>query len=300
MRLDQYLKNINPQLSRSEIIRDIKNGLVYINGFKKIKPSYLIKENDKVVYEIKEIKSINEIQPDNFRSLDIIYEDKDVLIVNKPAGISVHPSINHPEEKTLVNLILHYYPKIRKVGEDKLRPGIVHRLDKDTSGVLIVAKNNETFFELKKQFSQGLVKKIYLALSVGVFSKKEGLIDLPIGRSSQDPTKKVIVKDIKGIKNIKKSRLAQTKYLVLKQYKEFALLEVHPLTGRTHQIRVHLTAIGHSVVGDKKYGFKNQKKENYSRQFLHAQNIRFSLKEKDYEFSAPLADDLVDILSKLK
>lgn len=296
MRLDIYLKQKHPELSRSQIIKDIKNGLVLVNG-QKVKPSYNIHLGDKISYEPKPKKNLMNLSPSDI-PLQIIYEDQNILVINKPAGLSVHPSPERPREITLINALINYYPAIKKVGEDRWRPGLVHRLDKDTSGVLVVAKNNPTFYELKYQFQNHLVKKTYLALVYGEVKESKGEIDLAIGRSKKYPLKQTI---FKKRTEERKAKPAITGYKVVKRYRGFTLLEVYPQTGRTHQIRVHLAAIGHPVVGDTKYGPKKPKiKISLKRQFLHAFSITFSLANKNYTFEADLSDDLKEILKSLK
>jgi len=193
----------------------------------------------------------------------IIYEDDDILAINKPAGLVVHGSDN-----SLVSWLLNKYPEIKNVGEDPERPGIVHRLDKDTSGILLVAKNQKAFEYLKEQFQNRKIKKKYLALIEGVIKSEQGIIDLPIGKSKKDFRKRASTGKIVG-----KIREAITEYKVIKRFSEYTLVEVFPKTGRTHQIRVHFKAIGHPVAGDKLYGSKGE----LSRQFLHANSLEFKL-----------------------
>lgn len=297
MRLDLYLANKYPLFSRSQITKFIKNKLVLVNG-KIAKPSSKLKDADKIDFNPPKINKEIKIRPDSELRLEVIFEDKNLLIINKPAGISVHPSVSNSQEKTLINALIARYPEIVKVGEDKLRPGIVHRLDKDTSGVLIIAKNNTTFKKLKNKFANHEIQKTYLALASGEIKDAEGEIDLAIGRSVTNPLKQAVANNAKV--RVKKTRPASTKYKVIKRYREYTLLEVYPLTGRTHQIRVHMKAIGHPVAGDLKYGFKKQKMPlGLKRQFLHARIINFNLDNKSFKFEAELPQDLKNFLKHL-
>ncbi|MCX6731607.1 MAG: RluA family pseudouridine synthase [Candidatus Parcubacteria bacterium] len=226
--------------------------------------------------------------------IKIIYEDEDILAVNKPAGLLVH-SLNLKSQKSnlksLVDWILKKYPEIKNVGEDAARPGIVHRLDRDTSGVLLVAKNQKSFEYLKKQFIDRKVKKNYLVLVNGNIKNNTGIIDLPIGRS-RTPLKRLASEKARG-----KLREAITEYKILKRFDKYTLVEVFPKTGRTHQIRVHFKAIGHPVVGDKLYGKPD---ENLNRQFLHANSLEFNLQNGTrIKIEADLPDDLKNFLNML-
>lgn len=241
--------------------------------------------------------------------MNIIYENKDVLVVNKPAGILVHPTENS-KEKTAVDWLLKHYPEIRNVGDpavggasNQMRPGIVHRLDKDTSGVMIIAKNQPAFEFLKKQFQERKVKKTYIALVVGELKTKEGTINLPIGRSKKSPLKRLASLKARG-----KLREAITEYKVLENFKDYTLVEAYPKTGRTHQIRVHFKAVSHPVVCDKLYGGKLARQLagpicpfGLSRQFLHAYSLELILPDGSRSrFEADLADDLKKVLEELR
>ena len=227
--------------------------------------------------------------------LDIIYKDKDILVLNKPAGVVVHPDKNHAQN-TLVQEIVKEYPEIRKVGEDLTRPGIVHRLDKDTSGILVVARNQETFDYLKYVFGKKEVKKTYLVLVSGVVKNDSDVIYLPIGRSRKDSRRRIAGKGASG-----KLREATTEYKVVKRFRDFTFLEARPLTGRTHQIRAHFTAIGHPVVCDKLYSGKRLVcPAGLARQFLHAWKLEFvSLSGAKMSFEADLPEDLERVLEAL-
>lgn len=235
------------------------------------------------------------LEPDSSIPISVVYEDENIIVINKQAGISVHPSINEPGG-TIANALVARYPEIKNVGDDPMRPGIVHRLDKDTSGLLVVAKNQETFEFLKKEWQSGQVIKKYLALVWG-HPKEKGEIISELARSLKDFRKRVVIKP--GKNNIK-GKLAVTEYRVIKKYKDFSLLEVIPKTGRTHQIRVHMASIGHPVVGDKVYGNKKVAPEGLTRQFLHAFYLSFSLPGgKKIALESDLPEDLNKILAKL-
>jgi len=247
--------------------------------------------------------------------MNIIYEDKNIIVVNKSAGISVHPDKNHQSE-TLIQKILKTHPEIKNVGEDSLRPGIVHRLDKDTSGILIIAKTQPAFEYLKKQFQERRIKKTYLALVVGSLNPpaggKTGTIDLPIGRSKNSPLRRLASLKARG-----KLRAATTKYKVIETFdisnvkhpvsnnnignEKYTLVEVYPQTGRTHQIRVHFKAIGHPLACDKLYTKNPQCPFGLSRQFLHANAIELTLPDGSRSrFEADLPDDLAKTLKGLR
>ena len=244
------------------------------------------------------------LQPDFKIPLDIIYEDKDVVVIDKQAGISVHPSVNEPGG-TLANALIARYPELIGIGEDPLRPGIVHRLDKDTSGLLVVAKNQKTFEFLKKEWQSGQVVKKYLALVWGHLSPpaggEKGEIKSEIARSIKDFRKRMIVRPEKNKKEIK-GKLAVTEYKVIKRYRDFSLVEVFPKTGRMHQIRVHMASLGHPVVGDKLYGKRSPfGRSPAGRQFLHAYYLSFSLPNgKKLALEADLPEDLEKVLTKLQ
>ncbi len=218
----------------------------------------------------------------------IIYEDKDVLVINKPAGLLVHKITAHTTSKTLVDWLIKKYPAIKKVGDDpENRPGIVHRLDKETSGVMIVAKNPQAFEFLKGQFKARKVRKVYVALTWGQFEMRSGIIEKPIGIKSG--TLKRTVKIDATTKMIKEAR---TVYRVAQEAGPYSLLEVEPLTGRTHQIRVHLAAAHHPVVGDRLYSQRALPK-GLKRLFLHARELEITLPSLVRKsFSVPLPKEL--------
>jgi 23S rRNA pseudouridine1911/1915/1917 synthase len=227
----------------------------------------------------------------------IIYEDKDVIAMNKPAGMAVHHDLHHTAG-TLVDFALARWPEMKTVGDEpELRPGIVHRLDRDTSGVIVLAKNQPAFEHLKKLFQEHKIIKTYLALVVGELKTKEGVIDMSIGRGQKDPTKRAVSRNARG-----KMREAVTRYKVVKRFPGLSLLSVTPETGRTHQIRVHLAAIKHPIVGDRLYGGKFLSKcpPNLKRQFLHAASLELDLPSGVHlKFEAELPPDLTTALAVL-
>ncbi len=230
-------------------------------------------------------------------SISVIYEDADVLAINKPAGMLTHPDHN-AKQFTAVDWLKKNYPEIKSVGDNPaLRPGIVHRLDKDTSGILIIAKNQKAFEYLKNQFQKRKIKKKYIALVQGNLKNKEGWIDFPIGKSKKDFRKKSTKGQLKG-----KIREALTYYKVLEHFPEFTLLEVFPHTGRTHQIRVHLKSIGHPVACDSLYATRKFKCPfGLNRHFLHACSVVFNLLDGTrIHIEADLPADLKKALAMLR
>jgi len=250
---------------------------VCANG-QKAKPGLRLNVGDKIQVNIPPTPP-QELKPEAI-PLKIIYEDDDLLVIDKPAGLTVHPAPGHPAH-TLVNAILAHFPHLAEIG-DALRPGVVHRLDKDTSGVMLVAKNSAAQANLSKQFKSHAVTKAYLALVKGRLEPEEGIIEADIGRDPRHRQRMAVVAEGKE---------ARTDYRVIKYVGGYTLLEVRPETGRTHQIRVHLAAIGFPVVGDKVYGVKSP---HLSRQFLHASRLGFRLPSTgEYiEFESALPEDL--------
>jgi 23S rRNA pseudouridine1911/1915/1917 synthase len=225
--------------------------------------------------------------------IKILYQDKDIIIVDKPAGLAVHGGIGI-KEKTLVGYLLEKFPEIKNVGDDpELRPGIVHRLDKDTSGVMIIARNQQSFEYLKSLFKDRKIEKKYIAVVFGTLKNKEGKIEGEMGRSKSDFRKQSLVR---GKISVRHERYSLTFYKIIKEAKGYSLLEVRPQTGRMHQIRVHFQAIGHPIVGDKKYTFKKYKKINFPRMFLHAKEISFiNLKGKKVQYIAPMPREFSEL-----
>jgi 23S rRNA pseudouridine1911/1915/1917 synthase len=281
VRLDKFVGERCPELSRTHARQLIDEGLITVNS-KAVKPSLKLAPGDRVNVTIPP-EPTSALEPENI-PLNIIYEDADLLIVDKPAGLAVHPAPGHPTH-TLANAILNYLPNLAE-DADSLRPGIVHRLDKDTSGLLLVAKNRVAQANLSEQFKSRTVSKAYLVLVKGKLTPEKGIIEAAIGRDPRHRQRMAVVA---------KGREARTDYRVIRYYGNYSLLEIKPETGRTHQIRVHLAAIGFPVVGDATYGIASP---HLSRQFLHASKIGFSLPStgKYVEFELPLPPDLEQAL----
>ena len=292
-RVDKFLKEeffLDKKKTRGEIVRQIKDGNVLVDG-KGIKPSHLLKQGEKVEFDMTE--EVAGLAPNKNVKFGIISQDENMLVVDKPAGLQVHPSSRN-EKDTLVNGLLYRFPEISDVGDaPKTRPGIVHRLDRGTSGVMVVARNQEIYSWLKKKFKEREMRKKYWAVVYGEPSPK-GIIDAPLARAAN--YKKQI---IAGKKTRTKIRSAVTEYETLKTFQGMSLLEVFPRTGRTHQIRVHLTSIGHPIVGDEKYARKQSVfKSDAARLLLHAKSLTFEEAGKKYKFEAPLPDDFRVFLEK--
>lgn len=260
-RLDAYVAKEIDEVSRSYVQKLIKDGLVYVND-KQVKSSYLVKEGDSIKVELPQPK-ILEIIPEDL-PIDIVYEDKDVVIINKSQNMVVHPAPGN-YSGTLVNALLFHIDNLSSIN-GVIRPGIVHRLDKDTSGMLIVAKNDKAHRILSEELKMRNIKRVYTALVHGVLSNDEGRIDAPIGRHAKDRKKMTVTKN--------NSKDAITHYKVLDRYNKYTLVEVKLETGRTHQIRVHMAHINHPVVGDPVYS--NGKNEfSLDKQMLHATKLGF-------------------------
>jgi|SRR5680860_122277 len=294
-RIDKFLSDFDLEVSRSKWQKIIKEGRVLTNN-KVIKTDYLLKEGDwvQILPATKETKEAKEIP-----KIAILYEDQNVIVLDKPAGV-LSQEATSSKSPCLTDFLLNYCPEIKNVGESENRCGIVHRLDKDTSGVIIVAKNEESFLFLKKQFQERGVQKMYTALVYGKMKEKEGNIDLKIGRSRSKPNMQTVIDSERKMEI--KSRDALTFYKVKEIFPNYTLLEVFPKTGRMHQIRVHLKAIGYPIVGDQKYFFKKyaDKKILLERQFLHASELRIKLPNgKLTVFKSELANDLQKFMNKI-
>ena len=257
-RLDKVCSEIFSDYSRSQIKQLLDGGNITVNG-KTEKAKYKVKSGDVIRLEEPETKTL-ELRPENI-PLDIVYEDDDVIVINKPQGMVVHPAPGH-DEHTLVNALLYHCPLSTINGT--FRPGIVHRIDKDTSGLLMVAKNDKAHRSLAKQLKDKTNIREYVALVHGRIAEDEGTINAPIGRSLKDRKKQAVVKD---------GRNAVTHFEVLKRYRDYTFVKCILETGRTHQIRVHMKYIGHPLVGDPLYGPKKTIKGNG--QFLHAGKLGF-------------------------
>ena len=290
VRVDKYLSDQLPQISRSQIKRLIETDQVTLDGFPvdkagaKAKPGSLL-EIDVV------IEQVGGLVPENI-PLEILFEDEHVIVVDKPAGMVVHPGAGN-QDGTLVNALLAYFPPIREVGEAD-RPGVVHRLDKDTSGVMVFAKTDKAYRWLVKLFKSREVRKTYLALVDGHPPTPTGRIEAPVERDSRVRTRMAV-----GLRG--QGKPAVSEYFQVQRFAKHALLEVHPVTGRTHQIRVHLSYLGVPVVGDTLYG-RRHLSIPMERIFLHAKSLTLRLpgERNPRSFEAPLPDELQQVLSRLE
>jgi 23S rRNA pseudouridine1911/1915/1917 synthase len=280
-RLDKYLLPQFPDLSRARLQKLIEDGHIRVNDMV-VKPGHPVKPGDIVSITLPH-EEITTPLPQSI-PLEIVYEDKDIVVINKPAGLTVHPAPGH-RENTLVNAILAKYPDMVSFNDSE-RPGIVHRLDKDTSGLMVIARNKKAQDDLINKFKQHEVNKGYITLVKGKLEPENGVIDAPIGRHPVHRQRMAVVEG---------GREAKTSYRVIKYIGSYTLLEVILQTGRTHQIRVHLAAIGFPVVGDNIYGVKSP---YLKRQFLHAYKLGFNLPGSgEYrEFNAELPGDLQSAL----
>lgn len=288
-RIDVFVADNIEELSRSGVQRLIEEGHVRLNGAA-VKANYKLREKDIIDVEIPEAKTV-EILPENI-PLDILYEDKDVIIVNKPQGMVVHPAPGHTSG-TLVNaLMYHCGDELSGINGEK-RPGIVHRIDKDTSGVLMIAKNDVAHQSLAEQLAEHSITRKYNAIVFNGFQEDEGTVDQPIGRNPLDRKKMAVTQ--------KHSRRAVTHYRVLERMGNFTFIEAQLETGRTHQIRVHLTFIGHPLLGDSVYGPKKQP-FHLEGQALHARVLGFVHPSTGQymEFEAPLPENYEKLLMRLK
>ncbi len=285
VRLDKYVGEKCSELSRTHAQKLIADGYITVNDRVVVKVGLKLNVGDKVDIIIPPTPP-TPLLPEAI-PLNIIYEDDNLLVVDKPAGLAVHPAPGHPGH-TLVNAILSHLPGLTEIG-NSLRPGIVHRLDKDASGIMVVAKNNAAQLNLIDQFKARSVVKAYLVLVKGHLTPEDGIIEAPIGRDPRNRKRMAVVTD---------GRDARTQYHVIKYMGDYTLLEIRTETGRTHQIRVHLLAIGYPVVGDATYGVKSA---FLSRQFLHACRLGFHLPSNgEYvEFTSDLPPDLVQALKDI-
>jgi 23S rRNA pseudouridine1911/1915/1917 synthase len=286
LRLDQFLARELPQFSRSRIQQLIRKNFITLNN-SLARPRDLVRAGDRIEINEPPPEKID-IQPAAI-PLNVLYEDEDLIVINKPAGLVVHPGAGH-REHTLVNALLHHFPKLSGIGGQE-RPGIVHRLDKDTSGCLVVAKNDEAHRGLSEQFQARTVEKIYLALVGGKLRKRAGTIEEKIGRHPVDRQRMSV--------SLRRGRAARTEYRVLSASDEMSLLECKLHSGRTHQIRVHLHHLGHPVLGDKVYGGRFAK--TFPRQMLHAWKLGFQHPRSGEQrnFEAPLPDDFESAVRSL-
>lgn len=287
MRIDRLLASVVPEISRSKIQQLILEKKVLIDG-KPVKSKSRVRQGNRIQMTVPP-PEVLEIRPEEL-PLDVLYEDQDLLVINKPQGMVVHPAPGNLQG-TLVNALLYRCPELSSIGGSR-RPGIVHRLDKDTSGLLVVAKNNASHLELASQIKERIFRRIYLTIVHGVVPEPAGLIEAPIGRHPVDRKRMAVVD--------KNGKPALTRYYVKQRYQEFTFLEVHLETGRTHQIRVHLAFIKHPVLGDLQYGparnsfgLKKQALHSYQLGFTHPRTGRY------LEFNASLPGYFQEILAGL-
>ncbi len=287
-RLDKVISILNSELSRTTIQRLLEKEMVLVNG-KKQKASYRVSLNDVIEVEEEKVKEIDLKAQDI--PLEIVYEDNDIIVINKPKGIVVHPANGNPDG-TIVNAIMNICKDSLSGIGGEIRPGIVHRLDKDTSGLLIIAKNDKAHVNISEQIKDRKVKKTYIALVRGVVKENEATINMPIGRSTKDRKKMAVNKNGKE---------AITHFKVLNRYDKYTLLEVKIDTGRTHQIRVHLSEIGYPVIGD--YTYSNGKNEfGIAGQLLHAKRLKFvhPITQKEMKLEVEEPEEFKRVLNQLK
>jgi len=280
-RIDHYLAKVLPKdkVSRTLVKKSINKGDILLNG-RTTKPHHQLNCGDIITGKIPQPASEMSLTPEKI-PLDIVYEDSDIIVVNKPAGIVVHPGAG-VYSGTLVNALLYYCKNLSSAG-GAARPGIVHRIDKGTSGLLVVAKNDAAHRKLARQFKERKVKRVYIAFVRGIVELDNGKIELPIGRHPRSPKKMAVA--------FSKSKTAITNYKVLNRLKDYTVLEIRPDTGRTHQIRVHMAYLDHPLLGDVQYGRPD---ERIARHALHAGHISFHHPRTDkiMEFEISLADDM--------
>lgn len=289
-RLDKLAVHLYPEFSRSFLQRLVKDGAILVNAKKVTKHTFL-KERDEITFTIPKQETFT-LTADANVIPDVIFADQNYIVVNKPAGMVVHPGTKR-EQGTLAAGLLVDYPELTTIGDQpKLRPGIVHRLDKDTSGVLVVARTPAAFDSLKQQFHDKHVQKQYLALVEGRIKKSSGDIEGYMIRSSRDPVRRTLF-----FKEIPSGRYSKTHLDVVKWFQRYTLVNLFPATGRTHQLRVHMKSYGHPVVADMLYG---QPHKTLKRQFLHAKSIAFTdLEGQKRYYEAPLAQELKNYLKQL-
>lgn len=287
-RIDSFLAQKIPDLSRSSIQTVVKCQKVEVEG-QVVKSSHRLKVGEKVAIEYN-IDAPEKIVPEDL-PLNIKFSDSDILVLDKAPGMVVHPGPGH-QKHTLVNILLHHYPEISEIGPPE-RPGIVHRLDKETSGLMVVARSQKAYLELQRQFRARAVEKLYLGLVWGKILHQQGKITWPIGRHARH-------RDRISVKT-KQPRDAETWYETMEVLDDMSFLEIKPITGRMHQIRVHLSAAGHPLVGDNLYG-RRKGKMKCPRLFLHATQLEFfhPITQKKIQFHSPLPLELEVFLQKLR
>ena len=286
LRIDKFLSNEIKEFTRSQIQMMIEEGLVLVND-KVIKSNYKLKINDEITVSIKE-PELTDIEPQDI-PLDVVYEDSDIIVINKPSGMVVHPALGNYKD-TLVNALLYHCKDLSGIN-GKIRAGIVHRIDKDTSGLLVACKNDLAHKNLSEQFMEHKVNKIYYCLVNGVIPHNIGVIDAPIGRDPQSRQQMAVVENGKD---------ARTHFKVLERFEKNTLVEVKLETGRTHQIRVHMKYIGYPLVGDPVYGVRKVVGENG--QFLHAKKLEFYHPRTNefLSFETELPEDFTQLIKDLR
>ena len=289
-RVDELLLENLAETTRSQIKNQIEKGRVFVNGVAITKAGKTAKVGDRIVAEFVFDEPFENVEPENI-PLDIVYEDESIAVINKPRGMTVHPAAGN-REHTLANALAFYFDKLSDVNGGT-RPGIVHRIDKDTTGLLVVAKTNKAHVNLASQIEKHSARRTYVALCEGVFKQDSGTVDTLIARDNKD-RKKMAVSSTAG-------KRAITHYSVLERFDGYTLVEFVLETGRTHQIRVHSKYLGHPIVGDMVYGIKKQKFA-LGGQLLHAKKLELVHPEtgKKMEFFAPLPKDFEQILAKLR
>lgn len=300
-RVDKFLySSLNGEYSRSKLTKFINDGNLTVNGTTITKSGFELSHNDEVEIEIIESNNFDRLQPINL-PLEIVYEDEFLAVINKPAGIAVHPAPSI-KDHTLVNILKYHFSELSESGGSE-RAGIVHRLDKETSGLLIVAKNDKTHEKLSKMFQDRKIVKIYKAVVYGKFKNLEDTIDLPIGRAQNDRKKMVVRRD---------GRDAVTHFKVMENIGMFSIVNISLETGRTHQIRVHLTHFNHSIIGDKLYGIErwkgveNTKLQSYVKNFprhaLHSALVKFIHPDTGVEIlcKKEFPEDIQELISTIK
>ena len=286
-RLDVFLADKLPGLSRAQVQKVIGGGGVRVGSFAR-KAGYKLKTGDRVAVEYEVPPPEEGLRPENI-PLKVIYQDADIIVIDKPPGLVVHPGAAHPSG-TLANALIHHFPEVALIGCEE-RPGIVHRLDKDTSGVMVVARTPRAFESLVGQFEKRVVWKTYIGLAWGRVSAAEGKFSWPLGRHPKEGQKISV--------HTRSPKKAETFFQVQRTFADTTLLEIRPVTGRTHQIRVHMATAGHPIVGDPIYGRKKEPRE-FPRIFLHAQTLSFihpGTGER-LTFASPLPPDLEAVIKR--
>ncbi|MFN3479493.1 MAG: RluA family pseudouridine synthase [Thermodesulfovibrionales bacterium] len=291
-RIDLYLTK-RTGLTRSKVQRLIREGYILVNG-EKVKQNYKVKENNKIKINIPS-EEIEGLIPEPL-PVEILYKDDYLVVVDKPAGMVVYPAAGH-RKGTLMNALAYHLDKLATIG-GPLRPGVVHRLDKDTSGVMVIAIDDRVYYDLVEQFRKRSITRRYIALVYGPLKDEEGEIAKPIGRSESNRKKMSTI--------VRKGKEAVTRWRVIKRFKDATLIEVRLGTGRTHQIRVHFSSIGNPVLGDRTYGRKTElvigkRRVVFPRQMLHAETLGFRhpVTGEEMEFTSAIPQDMKDAIKKL-